>query len=399
MAPPPSRRRPPATSSPRRNTSPRPRRWYWSASTISSSTKSRIRGRFSTSVTLTPSVAAIEAYSRPITPPPTTVSVRGSSARGGCRRSRARCGRRSRRPPGRAGAVPTAMTMPLGVHRGGCAPPPATSSVCGSTNDAVPERTRDAVAPQLVGDHLVLVLDHLARAPEQVVDRDLVLDAVGAAVDAARRPVSSTIAARSVFDGRVPVFVETPPSDRLALDDRGALAELGRLDGGALAGGAGADRDQVVVGVAEVIGGSSFRRRPRRRSSSGRAESSRMAAASMVRTRSSREAELAGHALEGPGVVAVDAVAQLEDATGALAERLHGVREPGALLGVGDAGGRVGGELVGDQVAEVVSSSAPTGSESDAGRRSAGAGPRRGPRRRRPRGPARRPRAGGRGAG
>ena len=45
------------------------RRWYCRASVISASTKSRIRPRPSTSVTLHPSAASIEAYSVPITPP------------------------------------------------------------------------------------------------------------------------------------------------------------------------------------------------------------------------------------------------------------------------------------------------------------------------------------------
>ena len=48
-----------------------------SASTISVSANSSSRGRFSTMITRTPSVANMHAYSTPITPPPTTIKVRG----------------------------------------------------------------------------------------------------------------------------------------------------------------------------------------------------------------------------------------------------------------------------------------------------------------------------------
>ena len=44
------------------------------------------RSRRSTSVTSTPSAANIDAYSMPITPAPTTASVRGTASCAGCRR-------------------------------------------------------------------------------------------------------------------------------------------------------------------------------------------------------------------------------------------------------------------------------------------------------------------------
>ena len=52
---------------------------YMSASIISASTKSRIVGRCSMTVTLMPSAVTIDAYSSPMTPAPTTISVAAAS--------------------------------------------------------------------------------------------------------------------------------------------------------------------------------------------------------------------------------------------------------------------------------------------------------------------------------
>ena len=60
------------TDSEKRNVTPRSRSWYCSASMISRSQKSSIVWRFSTTVTLVPSAANIDAYSMPMTPAPTT---------------------------------------------------------------------------------------------------------------------------------------------------------------------------------------------------------------------------------------------------------------------------------------------------------------------------------------
>ena len=54
---------------------------YVRVSAISSSANVSKREPRSTSVTRTPSAAKVQAYSRPIAPAPTTVSVRGSSGR------------------------------------------------------------------------------------------------------------------------------------------------------------------------------------------------------------------------------------------------------------------------------------------------------------------------------
>ncbi len=197
-APPPSSRRTDSTSSPRRRTSPMPRRWYWSASTSSSSTNSSSRARFSTSVTCTPSAAAIEAYSRPITPPPITVIVAGRrrSRRMPSESSTVRSSNST--PAGRAGVVPTAITK-----RSAESERSPTRSVCGSTKDAVPVSTST----------------WLRRNWSKITSRSCSITcwarqtrSSSSTVCLGRQPVSRTIAARSVFEGTVPVFVEAPPS-------------------------------------------------------------------------------------------------------------------------------------------------------------------------------------------
>ena len=153
------------TSSPKRKVTPMSRRWYCSASVIWSSQKSSRRWRCSITVTLVPSAANMEAYSMPITPPPTTTSARG------------RCG--SFRMPsesstvessnstvfGRFGRVPTAITMLSAVMR--------RSSLPAVTRDRVRvDEARVAVqhlhvvARQLVSHHVDLALDDGLRAPE-----------------------------------------------------------------------------------------------------------------------------------------------------------------------------------------------------------------------------------------
>ena len=169
------------TSSPKRNVTPRSRRWYCSASTIWSSQKSSRRWRCSTTVTLVPSAANIDAYSMPITPAPTTTSARGHRAAASRMPSESstRARRRTRPSSGRAGRVPTAITMLLGRD--------AALARCRRVHrDRVrvdeARRRRARIWTWLRASWLRidvdLALDHVLRAPEQVVDRDVVLDPV-----------------------------------------------------------------------------------------------------------------------------------------------------------------------------------------------------------------------------
>ena len=67
-----------ATVSPNRKVTERSRRWYLSASTTSTSQNSSIRSRRSTTVTLVPSAANMDAYSIPMIPAPATTIDRGT---------------------------------------------------------------------------------------------------------------------------------------------------------------------------------------------------------------------------------------------------------------------------------------------------------------------------------
>ncbi len=85
---------------------------YWKASTISPSRKPSTCSRLSTTVTLVPSAPNIDAYSTPITPAPTTVMERGTRRSIRSRPSESMIVRSSKATlAGRAGSVPTAMTI------------------------------------------------------------------------------------------------------------------------------------------------------------------------------------------------------------------------------------------------------------------------------------------------
>src|SRR5262249_18022597 len=106
----------------------------------------------------------------------------------------------------------------------------------------------DAVAPKLVAHDGALVLDHVLRPPEQVVNRHGARDAVRVAVD---RPLCE---AGQIQDRgpsglrRDRAAVGADAAERLvALDQRDAASELRTLDGGLLPGRARSDDEQVVA--------------------------------------------------------------------------------------------------------------------------------------------------------
>ena len=126
------------TVSPNRNVTARSRRWYFSASTTSVSQNSSIRIRCSTTVTLVPSAANIDAYSMPITPAPTTIMVRGILSRPRMpSESMIVCSSKST-VAGRAGLVPVAITIFSAVTWRSWPVPSVTCIVCGSTNRPSP---------------------------------------------------------------------------------------------------------------------------------------------------------------------------------------------------------------------------------------------------------------------
>ena len=108
---------------------------------ICESQNSSRRRRCSTTVTLQPSAANIDAYSMPITPAPTTTSEFGSQSR-----PRMSSELRTRWPSnatvaGLAGRVPTAITIFAAVTRRSSPDAAVTFSVCGSAKRAWPFRS------------------------------------------------------------------------------------------------------------------------------------------------------------------------------------------------------------------------------------------------------------------
>ena len=108
---------------------------------------------------------------------------------------------------------------------------------------------RDVVAIELVLDDVALALHHLGDAREELLQGGTArLHRRGrpAAAGHAGLPKPST-ASRNVLLGIVPVSTHTPPTTRPFSTTAARLPELGRLDGGALAGGAAADADEIEV--------------------------------------------------------------------------------------------------------------------------------------------------------
>jgi hypothetical protein len=106
----------------------------------------------------------------------------------------------------------------------------------------------DAVAGELMTRDIDLVTDDVGGAEEQIAHRDVLLDAVGRAIDAAL-----TIAGQ-MKDGLAEGFggdgsgVDADPANSdFPLDNGDALVKFCRLDCGPLPGGAGADDQKIVV--------------------------------------------------------------------------------------------------------------------------------------------------------
>ena len=237
------------TSSPNRNVTARSRRWNFSASMISGSQKSSMLSRFSTTVTLVPSAANIEAYSMPITPAPTTTIVVGQ-----------------RLQVEDAVGVEHAVVVELDAGRAGRLGAGGDHDVftadrcalaAGGFLDqhgvrvdeaAVALDEVDAVAHELRPDDVLLLADHVAGAREQVGGGDLLLDAVARAVQLALAhagEVDDGLAQRLRRDG--PGVHADPAEHAAAFDDRHRLAELCRRDRGLLAARTRADDDEVVL--------------------------------------------------------------------------------------------------------------------------------------------------------
>ena len=126
------------TDSPKRKVTARSRRWYFSASTTSSSQKSSMLMRFSTTVTLVPRAANMDAYSMPITPAPTTTIDRGTRSRWMMPSESMIVFSSKATVEGRAGRVPVAMTILSAVILRVRPARSSTSMLCGPTKYPMP---------------------------------------------------------------------------------------------------------------------------------------------------------------------------------------------------------------------------------------------------------------------
>ncbi len=235
-----------ATASPSRNVTLRLRIWWSSSSTISRSRNSSGRSRRSMRVTDTPSAANIEAYSTPITPAPTTASVRGSFfivvTSSLVRTTSPSAGT----PGGAAGRVPTAMTMRAALTV--WVRSPTICRRCGSTNEASPWSRVMSLRCSWSLDDRPLARHHVVHPLEQ-------LRGGGPAFGPHPPPGIQDATGPGEEDDRLAqrlagnrAGVDAHPAHAAGLlDHRDPLAELGGLHGGPLAGRPTADTDQVVV--------------------------------------------------------------------------------------------------------------------------------------------------------
>src|ERR1700722_7892793 len=223
------------TVSPNRNVTARSRRWYLSASTTSTSQNSSIRSRCSTTVTLVPSAANMDAYSIPITPAPATTIERGTLSRWTIPSESITVRSSNSTLAGRAGR--------------------AAAAVAGVDLDRVrvdepagPGQDRDPVTGQLAAHHVHLAADHVGGPGSQVTDGDLVLDPVALPVHLPLVQAGEVQDGLAQGLGRDRAGVQAHAADHvLALDDRHPPLELARGDGRLLAAGTRADHQDVVV--------------------------------------------------------------------------------------------------------------------------------------------------------
>ncbi len=189
----------------------------------------------------------MQAYSTPMTPPPTTISVLGIS---GMARiwSLLMMVRPLSGNGGRVGRLGAGGDDDDGRFEVGLAARVLDADVGGVEEAGAAVDHFDAVARQLRLGDIDFGLDHLVDAEAQVGHGDLFLDVVIDAVDALKLEAGEMqhgFAHGLAGDG---AGVDAGAADDFALlDDDHAAAALGALNGGALPGGAGADHDEVVV--------------------------------------------------------------------------------------------------------------------------------------------------------
>src|SRR4051794_1683032 len=188
------------------------RRRYWKASPISPSRKASTRSRWSTTVTFEPRWPNIDAYSTPITPAPTTVIERGTRLSSLSSPSESMIVRSSNSTDGGlAGRVPTAIT--IRCARTGSSSP-SISTVWSSVKRALPGSSPTRLRRNC--SRVIAVSADTTAAARSIscwiASRSVSSMRVGSRTSSGRVAACSSTAWRSVFDGIVPVWIETPPT-------------------------------------------------------------------------------------------------------------------------------------------------------------------------------------------
>ena len=162
-------------------------------------------------MTLEPSAPNIDAYSTPITPAPTTVIVRGTRLSSFNRPSESMIVRSSNSTDaGRAGRVPTAITIRF-ARTGSSEPSMRTvwSSVKAASPGSNPTWLRRSCSRVIA---VSAATTAAARSSSCWIawrsDSSLRL---GSSTSSGRVASCSRVAWRRVFEGMVPVWIETPP--------------------------------------------------------------------------------------------------------------------------------------------------------------------------------------------
>ena len=201
----------PATLSRIRNVTFMRRSMYWNASPISWSRNGSTRSRLSTTVTFVPSTPNIDAYSMPITPAPTTVIVRGTWCSSLSRPSESMTVRSSNSTDaGRAGRVPLAMMIRRARIGSSLS---SILIVFASSNRAWPgsrptRLRRNCSRTTAVSAATTRAVRSISCSSTACSDSST---RVGSSTSSGRWASTSSTASRSVLEGIVPVWIETPP--------------------------------------------------------------------------------------------------------------------------------------------------------------------------------------------
>ncbi len=202
------------TASPQRKITFRSRSSCMNSSTVSWSMNEMGRSCASTSVTCVPRRANIDAYSTPITPPPTTTSARGR-VRSDTMSSLVKISDPSVVHPGGTRArVPVAMRTWSAVMRRS-PERPSTSSVCASTKLAEPLISVTSLRRSWsrITRPSSDITCSTRRSSISIVGRTGSIPAISIACIAAS-PRTLITASRNVFEGIVPRCSDTPPTPR-----------------------------------------------------------------------------------------------------------------------------------------------------------------------------------------